>query len=181
MPSATPTTCGIPSAVASVSLNDTPPIIHSPATIPQGTLTGWYARRPPAAFVPATFPCAYAWLPDSPWIGIWETLCGTSMQSPAAQTPAVVVRMPSSTIRPPADPILSPAAPASAVLATFLVQTTARSQLISPPLVVTERTEPSPPKPVSVVGGRQRPRARVDQMRLDAAMAQRGHHFQAER
>ena len=41
IPSATPTTCGMPSAVASVSLNETPPIIQSPAIIPQGTLTGW--------------------------------------------------------------------------------------------------------------------------------------------
>src|SRR5215469_13034810 len=58
IPSATPTTCGMPSAVASVSLNETPPIIHSPATIPHGTLTGWYARWPPAALVPATLPWA---------------------------------------------------------------------------------------------------------------------------
>ena len=46
----------MPSAVASVSLNETPPIIQSPAIIPQGTLTGWYLRSPPAALVPATLP-----------------------------------------------------------------------------------------------------------------------------
>ena len=40
MPSATPTACGMPSAVASVSLKETPPIIQSPATMPHGTLTG---------------------------------------------------------------------------------------------------------------------------------------------
>ena len=44
--------------MASVSLKETPPIIQSPATIPQGTLTGWYVRCPPAALVPATLPWA---------------------------------------------------------------------------------------------------------------------------
>ena len=36
----------------------TPPISHSPATIPHGTYTGWYSRLPPPALIPATFPWA---------------------------------------------------------------------------------------------------------------------------
>ena len=84
-------------------------------------------------------------------MGMLVTLCGTSMQSPAAQTPGVVVRMPSSTMTPPADPILMPAARARVVLACFFVHTTARSQAISPSEVETERTEPSPLKAVSDV------------------------------
>ena len=79
------------------------------------------------------------------------TLCGTSMQSPAAQTFGAEVYMCSSTMIPPADPIRTPAARARLVLASFLVQTTARSHGISPAEVATARTEPSPIKPVSVV------------------------------
>ena len=37
--------------MARVSPNDTPPITHLPATMPQGTYTGWYLRLPPAALI----------------------------------------------------------------------------------------------------------------------------------
>ena len=59
--------------------------------------------------------------------------------------------MRSSTMIPSAEPIRSPAARARVVLACFLVQTTARSQAISPSEVATARTVPSPRNPVRVV------------------------------
>src|SRR3989304_380755 len=52
MPSAIPITKGMPSAVAVVSPNDTPPIIPLPATIPQGTFTASYTPPPPPALAP---------------------------------------------------------------------------------------------------------------------------------
>ena len=50
-----------------------------------------------------------------------------------------------------AEPVRIPAAAATAVLASFLVQTTARSHGMSPSEVWTARTVPCPAKPVSVV------------------------------
>jgi len=84
-------------------------------------------------------------------MGIWVTLCGISVQSPAAQTSAAEVCIRSSTMTPPAEPVRIPAAAATAVLASFLVQTTARSHGMSPSEVCTARTVPCPAKPVSVV------------------------------
>src|SRR5262249_56919687 len=75
------------------------------------------------------------------------TLCGTSMQSPAAQTIGAEVYIHSSTMIPPADPIRTPAVLARRGFATFFVQTTARSHGISPADVATARPELSPPKP----------------------------------
>ena len=135
---------------------------------------------------------------------MFVTLCGISMQSPAAQTPGAEVCIRSSTMSPLAEPTRSPAALARSVFASFLVQTTARSQGISPAEVATARTVPSPTKPSSVVlkcslralldpgvlhrpgdvgigGSGQRPGVGVDEVGFDAAMAQGGHHLQAQR
>src|SRR5438067_1929869 len=73
-------------------------------------------------------------------MGIWVTLCGISVQSPAAQTSAAEVCIRSSTMTPLAEPVRIPAAVATAVLASFLVQTTARSHGMSPSEVCTART-----------------------------------------
>ena len=79
------------------------------------------------------------------------TLCGTSMQSPAAHTIGAEVYIRSSTMIPPADPVRTPAARARPVLASFLVQTTARSHGISPADVATALIDFSPRNPLSVV------------------------------
>src|SRR6266702_1324186 len=101
--------------------------------------------------MPATFPCAYAWLPVRPCNGTRVSPCGISVQAPAAKTPGADVAMRSSTITPPVEPIFKPAAAASALLGSLWVHTTARSAGISPSEVCTARRWPSPRNASSVV------------------------------